>query len=134
MEQERTNASGRAWLALLGGEISVFERAFAPDATLTGSVLRAAVVGPAAIRIVFDAARTMYDAIAFVDEALTAQGAVLLWRGGYAGAPVAGATVIERNAAGLIRGVRLLHEPYDQIMAFSAELASRLALETGGAG
>lgn len=133
MERERPDAPGRAWLALLGDEIPAFDEAFAADAPLTGSVLRAAVVGPAAIRMVFDATRRMYDAFAFVDEAPTAQGAVLLWRGGYAGAPVTGATVIERDAEGLIRGVRLLHEPYDQVMAFSAELASRLALDPGGA-
>ena len=50
----------------------------------------------------------------------------LEWEGIFEGKRIAGITVLTRDGMGLIESIRLYHRPYDQVIAFSAELASRL--------
>jgi hypothetical protein len=39
----------------------------------------------------------------------------------------AGLTVLTKDAAGLIESIRVYYRPYDVVVAFSADLAARLA-------
>jgi len=85
-----------------------------------------AIVGAAAIRRFFDATRRMYDSIAFDYETATELRTQLESEGVSQGAPIAGATFLTRDAGGKIDRIRLYHRPYEQVIAFSAELARRL--------
>jgi hypothetical protein len=69
----------------------------------------------------------MYDHIAFVHETRSATRTQLEWEGGFAGRDIAGTTILTHNQSGAIESIHLYHRPYEQVIAFSAELARRLA-------
>lgn len=48
----------------------------------------------------------------------------LEWQGKFQGQDVAGVTILCRNDQGLIDAIQLFHSPYEQVVAFSAELAA----------
>ncbi|MEH2482776.1 hypothetical protein V1282_006133 [Nitrobacteraceae bacterium AZCC 2146] len=50
----------------------------------------------------------------------------LEWQGKFQGHDVAGVTILCRNDQGLIDAIQLFHSSYEQVVAFSAELARRL--------
>ena len=79
------------------------------------------------MRAVFDATREMYETIAFSREEKSASRTYLEWKGMFGGHLVAGATILAKDAAGLIEGVRLYHSPLFLVNEFSAELLRRLA-------
>jgi len=83
--------------------------------------------GATAIRAFFDATRAMYQQIAFVHETRSVTRTHLEWQGKFAGRDIAGTTILAHNAAGTIESIRLYHRPYEQVIAFSADLARRLA-------
>lgn len=119
---------GLAWLEILRLPTpEAFASAFTPDAVLDASVLREAARGPAAIREVFDATRGMYEQIAFLHETRSGRRAYLEWVGRFEGRDVAGVTILAHDARGLIESIALHHRPYDQVIAFSAELGRRFA-------
>jgi len=128
MGNDQALAPGHAWLEIIkrpGQE--AFASAFAKDVVLDASVTNAPIVGAVAIRAFFDATRTMYDEIAFVRETRSATRTQLEWEGRFAGRPIAGTTILAHNPEGSIESIRLYHRPYEQVIAFSAELARRLA-------
>jgi hypothetical protein len=84
------------------------------------------VLGPAAVRHFFNTTRTMYDSFAFVHEARDASRTYMEWEGRFQGNPVSGATILSYSEHGLIREIQLYHRPYEQVLAFAAELAQRL--------
>jgi len=94
---------------------------------LSLSAAEGPVVGPAAVRHLFNVTRTMYDGFTFVHEARDASRTYLEWEGGFQGSPVSGATILSYSESGLIREIQLYHRPYGQVLAFAAELAQRLA-------
>src|SRR5476649_1335788 len=100
---------------------------------IIGRATAEAFASAAAIRRFFDATRGMYDSIVFVHETATELRIHLEWEGVFQGAPIAGATILTRDAGGKIDRIRLYHRPYEQVIAFSAELARRLdgQMETG---
>ena len=121
-------APGQAWLGILQLPTpEAFASAFTRGAVLETSVLREPVTGAAAIRAVFEATRGMYEQIAFLHETRSGARTCLEWGGRFKGRDVAGVTILVHDAHGLIESVHLHHRPYDQVVAFSAELARRVA-------
>ena len=128
MDRDSQLPIGHAWLEILRRpNQEAFAAAFTSDVRLEASVVNIAIVGVERIRAFFDATRAMYDQIAFVHETHSATRTYLEWAGRYGGREVFGTTILVRDAAGLIEGIRLYHHPYLQVMAFSADLARRLA-------
>ena len=123
-----TTQPGQDWFDIIRRPtLEAFASAFAAQATMDGSVLAQPVNGPAAIRDVFSATRQMYDAIAFKAEVSTPTRTYLEWEGVFHGSPVAGVTVLSKDASGLIEHVRLYHRPFSQVLAFSNELRRLLS-------
>jgi len=121
------NAPGTAWLEIVRRRtFEDFAAAFAENVALDASVSARQVVGTLSIRKFFDATSAMYGSIAFVHESNDAGRTYLEWEGTFADRPIAGTTVLTRDRLGLIESIRLYHRPYDQVVAFSAELATRL--------
>ncbi len=66
----------------------------------------------------------MYDAINFTHETNSASRTCLEWEGKFRGKDIAGTTVLAFDDNGLIESIRLYHRPYEQVIAYSAELAA----------
>lgn len=127
MGQDQALPVGQAWLEIIKrSSQEAFAAAFTQDVVLDASVASSSIVGAAAIREFFDATRAMYDQIAFVHETRSGPRSYLEWQGQFGGRDIAGTTILARNAQGLIETIRLYHLPYEQVIAFSAELARRL--------
>ena len=122
---------GGEWLAILSAPPDGFARAFARGAVLEASVLSAPMTGADAIGRFFAAARTLYDRIAFTRETVSERNTYLEWDGLYRGQPLAGLTILGRDAGGRVERVRLFHLPYWQLVAFSADLHRRLSNPEG---
>jgi hypothetical protein len=119
--------TGQAWLEIVKRPSQEdFASAFTEDVVLDASVLSAPIVGAIAIRAFFDATRGMYDRIEFVNETRSATRIHLEWQGRFAGRDIAGSTILAHDAEGAIESVRLYHRPYEQVIAFSAELAGKV--------
>ena len=69
----------------------------------------------------------MYDTIAFTNEAVDDDKTYLEWEGKVFGLDVCGATILTRDAAGLIQSVSLYHSPLQVLARFSTELGRRLS-------
>lgn len=122
---------GAQWLEIIKRPtLAAFAQAFTPEVRIEGSVIERALVGPAALRAVFDATRTMYDQIAFTRETVLDDRTVLEWEGVYAARPVAGVTIQTRDGAGAIASIELYHRPLSQVQAFAADLTWRLDATT----
>ena len=119
---------GAGWLrVVMQNGTPEFDAAFRPDAVLQASVLRKPLVGPRLIAAFFSATSRMYERIAFTAETAGTAATYLEWEGQAFGIPVAGTTIVRKDAAGLIAGIRLFHSPYGVVQPFSQELARRLA-------
>jgi hypothetical protein len=119
---------GGQWLAIISRPtLGGFSEACTPDVALGLSAAGGPVVGPAAVRHLFNITRTMYDGFAFVHQARDASRTYLEWEGRFQGNPVSGATILSYSESGLIREIQLYHRPYGQVLAFAAELAQRRA-------
>jgi hypothetical protein len=119
---------GHAWLEIIKRPSQeAFAAAFTTGVVLNASVASAPVVGAVAIRAFFDATRAMYDQIVFVHEMRSGARTYLEWEGRFAGREIAGVTILAHSANGAIESVRLYHRPYEQVIAFSAELGRRVA-------
>jgi hypothetical protein len=128
MGRDSEERVGHGWVEIINRpSLDAFATAFVKDAVLDAAVLRAPIVGAAGIRAFFGQTRAMYDLIAFVHETRSAARTLLEWEGSFAGREIAGTTILAHDAAGIIQSIRLYHRPYDQVIAFSAELERRLA-------
>jgi len=107
--------------------LEAFAAAFTKDVVLEASVLPRLITGAADVRSFFEATRAMYDTIAFKHEGTVESRTYLEWEGTFQGHSVAGMTVFTKDTAGLIESIRLYHRPYDMVIAFSTDLAGRLA-------
>jgi len=126
--QDQPLPIGQAWLEIIKRPTQeAFASAFTQDVVLDTSVASAPIVGAVAIRTFFDLTRAMYDEIAFVHETRSDTRTHLEWEGRFAGRAIAGTTILAHDAEGAIESIRLYHRPYEQVVAFSAELARRLA-------
>ncbi len=127
MSDGRIIVTGQDWLGIIKRPTKeAFAAAFTEDVALVTSVANVPIVGPVAVRHFFDATRAMYDVIGFVHETRAGAKTFLEWEGIFQGLDVAGATILSRNAEDLIARIQLFHSPYEQVIAFSAELARRL--------
>jgi hypothetical protein len=121
-------APGRLWSEIIKRPtLETFAAAFTTDVALDASVLPRTVRGAPDVRAVFDATRGMYETIAFSREENGASRTYLEWNGLFGGHLVAGATILAKDAGGLIESVRLYHRPLFVVNEFSAELLRRLA-------
>jgi hypothetical protein len=121
-------APGHLWSEIIRRPtLGEFSAAFTADVTLDASVLPRTIRGASNIRAVFDATREMYDTIAFSREETSVSRTYLEWKGVFGGGLVAGATILAKDAAGLIEGVCLYHSSLFLVNEFSAELLRRLA-------
>jgi hypothetical protein len=128
MDRDSPDPVGQAWLEIVKRpSLQAFATAFATDCVLEASVVRVPIVGVVGIRAFFDATRAMYDRIAFVHETRSETRTCLEWEGEFAGREIGGSTILALDAAGLIESIRIYHRPYEQVIAFSAQLALRLA-------
>ena len=118
---------GGTWLGIIRRPTpEAFAAAFTENAVLDTSASTRGVVGAESIRHFFDATRAMYETIDFVHESVDGDRTFLEWEGTFQAKPIAGTTILARDANGAIESIRLYHRPYDQVVAFSAELAVRL--------
>jgi hypothetical protein len=104
-----------------------FAAAFAANPVLDASTMAGPCVGIDAIGSFFAATTSgMYDSLTFTDETVAGSKTYMEWEGRAFGTDVGGATIVTRNEAGLIEGIRLYHRPLQVVQLFSAELAKRL--------
>jgi hypothetical protein len=121
-------APGHLWSEIIKRPtLDEFSAAFTANVTLDASVLPRTILGAPDVRAFFDATRGMYDTIAFSREENAASRTYLEWAGVFGGRPVAGATILAKDADGLIESIRLYHSPLYLVNEFSAELLRRLA-------
>ena len=127
MTGDPTVVPGRHWLEIISRPTQeAFAAAFTDDVALVTSVASDRIVGPVNVRHFFDATRTMYDTIGFTHETSEGSRMCLEWQGKFQGREVAGVTILCHNDQGLIDAIQLFHSLYEQVVAFSAELARRL--------
>ena len=118
---------GDAWVKIVSEtDPQKFASAFAANARLDLSVTSGPFIGPENLRRYFNASRGMFQRIAFTHETTAGSRICLEWEGEFNGHDVAGATILVRNAAGAIESIQIYHRPFEQVIAFSAELAKRL--------
>ena len=121
------NPPGHFWIEILKRPtLDAFAAAFTKDILIDTSIATRSIVGPADLRSFFDASRTMYDAINFTHETSSGSRTCLEWEGKFQGKGIAGTTILAFDANGAIESIQLYHRPYEQVIAYSAELGRRL--------
>ena len=123
---------GHSWFEIIKRPTpEAFAAAFTKDVVLDASVLPRSITGTTDVRAFFGATRAMFDAIAFKHEVTAGSRTYLEWEGTFQGNNIAGLTVLTKDAAGLIESIRVFirvyYRPYNVVVAFSADLAGRLA-------
>ena len=119
---------GHSWLEIIKRPTpEAFAAAFTKDVILDASVLPRPITGATDVRAFFGATQVMFDAIAFKHEVTTGSRIYLEWEGTFQGNSIAGLTALKKDAAGLIESIRVYYRPYNVVVAFSADLARRLA-------
>ncbi len=123
----QTNPPGYFWTKILKRPTrEAFAAAFSKNVTIDTSITTRSIIGPVDLQSFFDASRTMYDAINFTHETNSASRTCLEWEGKFRGKDIAGTTILAFDDNGLIESIRLYHRPYEQVIAYSAELGRRL--------
>lgn len=118
---------GQIWLEIVQRPTEeAFAAAFATDAVLDTSIASQPIVGPTGIWRFFEASRTMYDSIRFTHDTSAGSRTCLEWEGKFQGRDIAGTTILAFDANGAITSIQLFHRPYEQVIAYSAELGRRL--------
>jgi hypothetical protein len=118
---------GHAWTEILKRPTQeAFAAAFTKNVVIDTSVATRSIIGPLDLRAFFDASRTMYDAIHFTHETNSGSRTCLEWQGKFRGNDIAGTTILAFDATGVIESIQLYHRPYEQVIAYSAELGRRL--------
>jgi len=121
------NTPGQAWLEIVRRPSEqAFATAFASDVVVHTSIASGPIAGPADLWPFFEASRTMYDSIRFSHETSAGSRTCLEWEGKFQGSDIAGTTILAFDADGTIESIQLFHRPYQQVIAYSAELGRRL--------
>jgi hypothetical protein len=121
------NPPGHTWTEILKRPTQeAFAAAFAKNVVIDTSIATRSIVGPVDLRAFFEASRTMYDDIHFTHETNSGSRTCLEWQGKFQGDDIAGTTILAFDATGVIESIQLYHRPYEQVIAYSAELGSRL--------
>jgi hypothetical protein len=66
------------------------------------------------------------DTIRFTHETSMGSRTCLEWEGKFQARDIAGTTIMAFDANGAIESIQLFHRPYEQVIAYSAELGRRL--------
>jgi hypothetical protein len=118
---------GHAWLEIVTRPTEeAFAAAFASDVVLDTSIASRPITGPAGVWHFFEASRSMYDSIRFSHETSSGSRTCLEWEGKFQNRDIAGTTILAFGATGTIESIQLFHRPYEQVIAYSAELGRRL--------
>ena len=118
---------GHAWFEIVRRPTeAAFAAAFASGVVLDTSIASRPIVGPEGLWHFFEASRSMYDTIRFSRETSAGLRTCLEWEGKFRGRDIAGATILGFNTDGAIESIQLFHRPYEQVIAYSAELGCRL--------
>lgn len=128
-----TNAPGSRWRTILRrATLDEFAAAFRPDVVLETALFDGSAVGPAALRLFFNATADLYEHIAFTRET-TADGCTILeWDGvAFGGQSVTGVTILAHDGVGLIAHIRLHHRPHGMVNACAAALGRALGDRLG---
>ncbi len=126
-ENVRPIPPGHAWSEILRRPTQeAFAAAFSKNITLDTSIASRSISGAIDLRHFFDASRTMYEAINFTHEERAASRTCLEWEETFQGRDIAGTTILAFDADGAIEHIQLYHRPYEQVIAYSAELGRRL--------
>jgi hypothetical protein len=126
---EPTSQPGSFWLAIVSRPtLSAFAQAFASNVTLEATALALPLRGVDSVYDFFLTTRSMYDRIAFVQELRSKVRVCLEWEGVFQGKEVSGVTMLTYGLPGAIERICLFHYPYEQLNAFSTELARRRPL------
>jgi hypothetical protein len=126
--QEENLPPGYSWLEIIKRPTpEAFAAAFTKDVILDASVLPRSITGATDVRAFFGATRAMFDAIAFKHEVTAGSRTYLEWEGTFQGNNIAGLTLLMKDATGLIESLRVYYRLYNVVIAFSADLAGRLA-------
>lgn len=121
------NPPGHAWAEILKRPTQEeFAAAFSKEIAIDTSIATLSIIGPVDLRSFFDASRTMYDTINFTHETSSGSRTCLEWEGKFQGRDIAGTTILAFDANGAIESIQLYHRPYEQVIAYSAELGRRL--------
>ena len=122
-----SKSPGEDWIAIVRKNGSPeFAAAFAKRPVLDASVLRGPCTGAESIAAFFGAASGIYDSIAFTNETVNGGKTYLEWEGKSQGLDVSGATILTRDAAGLIQRIQLHHSPLHVLVRFSTDSGRRL--------
>ncbi|MFL6660525.1 MAG: alpha/beta fold hydrolase [Rhizobacter sp.] len=104
-----------------------FAEAFAAEIVLEASVLAKPVVGADQVKTVMAAASTIYEALAFTQEATDGPRTYLEWEAqAFGGEKLSGVTILTKNDAGKIVRAAIHHRPLGSALKFSVELGRRL--------
>ena len=122
-----TRVPGSEWRAFVRKNgTPEFAAAFTPAVSLDTAVMNGPLSGVDLVGAFFAATTKMYDVLDFTHETVAGGKTYMEWQGEAFGSPIAGTTIVTRNEAGLIEGIRLYHRPLSAVIRFSAELAKRL--------
>lgn len=122
-----TSSASALWMQILSKKgTDEFASSFTPDVNLQTSALSKEVSGPAAIGTFFTTTSTMYENFVFVKESIVDEKTYLEWDATHAGRPIAGLTVITRDASGLINNIKLFQSPFSVVREFSTALRVQL--------
>jgi hypothetical protein len=128
------SAPGQAWLEIVQRPTeAAFAAAFAQNVVLDTSIAGGPITGARDVYRYFEASRGMYDVIRFTHETRAPSRTCLEWEGRFAGADIAGVTVLAFDPNGAIDRIRLYHRPLGPLIAYSVELGRRLAGRVGDA-
>jgi hypothetical protein len=122
-----TSRPGEDWLEIImQPTLETFGRAFVAKPELCASIFGSTITGIDGIRLFLAATRAMYDRVDFTAEHRFGPTTYLEWEGQYRGGPVTGVTILERDATGVIKRIRLFHLPFGQLVMFADDLTERL--------
>lgn len=122
----QANAPGQTWTEIIKRPTQeAFAAAFAKSIVIDTSIATRSIVSPVDLRSFFDASSTMYDVINFTHETSSPSRTCLESEGKFRGKNIAGTTVLAFDKNGLIESIQLYHRPYEQVVAYSAELGRK---------
>ena len=128
---EPTSQPGSAWLEIVSRpSLLEFAKGFNSRVTLEATALAVPLRDVDSLYQFFCTTRSMYDRIAFVHEMRSKTRVCLEWKGVFQGKDISGATILTYGSPDAIEHIRLFHYPYDQLNAFSADLARRRTLKS----
>jgi hypothetical protein len=122
------SSTARGWIKAFREKSSKsFAEVLAEDVILEGSALARPIVGRCRVRDVLGAASKIYDALTFTHQAKRGERTYLEWEATVFGdQPIAGVTVLTKNAEGQIARIAIHHRPLGPVLRFSEELRERL--------